>query len=312
MDFSSDISLRARQAERGASGAVTPSRAVVRLALLIALLALVAAGAGLLGQEGAPTSFTTLRGETVTLYGRGLYRLDSLMAGAGYLGQDAVVLFLGLPLLLYATYLYRRRSLRGSLLLTGTLGVFLYVYASMAFGAAYNPLFLLYTGLFSASLFAFVLAFTSIDLEALVTHIRPEIPRRGPAIFMFAGGLITLFVWGGPLLSALLNGGAPAPLDAYTTMVTSAFDLAVITPSCFITGSLLWKRRPLGLVLAFPLLVLIIMLVPMIILMTLSQLAAGVVFTIPEIVGPIAGFAILGLFAIWVLVALLRHIDENV
>lgn len=47
-----------------------------------------------------------------------------------------------------------------------------------------------------------------------------------------------------------------------------------------------------------------------IILMTVSQVVAGVVFTIPEIVGPIAGFAILGLFAIWVVVALLRHIEE--
>lgn len=209
MDLSRDISLRTKHTESTFSSAVAPSRLVVRLALLIALLALVAAGAGLAGQDGAPTTFTTIRGETATLYGRGLYRHDSLMAGSGYLGQDAVVLFLGIPLLLLATYQYRRGSLRGGLLLSGILGFFLYVYASMAFGAAYNPLFLLYVALFSASLYAFVLTVTSIDLKALPTFIDQQIPRRGPAIFMFAGGLITLFVWGMPLVAGCSRIGHP-------------------------------------------------------------------------------------------------------
>jgi hypothetical protein len=44
--------------------------------------------------------------------------------------------------------LYRRGSLRGRLLLIGILTYFLYVYASIAFGAAYNALFLVYVGLF--------------------------------------------------------------------------------------------------------------------------------------------------------------------
>ena len=310
MDLSPNISLRSKHAKSEYHGAVTPSRLAVRLALLIALLALVAAGAGLIDQEGTSKTFTTIRGETATLYGRGLYRHDSLMSGSGYLGQDAVVLFLGIPLLLFATHQYRGGSLRGGLLLSGILGFILYVYVSMAFGAAYNPLFLLYVALFSASLYAFVLTVTSIDLKALPAFIDQQMPRRGPAIFMFAGGAVTLFVWSIPLVGALLQNRPPDLLDGYTTMVTFGLDLAVITPTCFVTGLLLWRRRPLGLVLAFPLLLLIVMLVPVIILMTISQVAAGVVFTIPEIVGPIAGFAVLGLFAIWVLVALLRHIEE--
>jgi hypothetical protein len=51
------------------------------------------------------------------------------------------------------------------LVLTGALTWFLYVGASYALGAvAYNNLFLIYVALFSASLFAFVLALTSIDI----------------------------------------------------------------------------------------------------------------------------------------------------
>jgi len=41
--------------------------------------------------------------------------------------------------------LYQRGSMGGQLLLTGTLGYFLYLYASMALGAAYNRLFVVYS-----------------------------------------------------------------------------------------------------------------------------------------------------------------------
>jgi hypothetical protein len=41
------------------------------------------------------------------------------------------------------------------------------------------------------------------------------------------------------------------------------------------------------------------------------KVRAGVSFTPGEIVGPIAGFAVLGLFAIWVLAALLSRITER-
>lgn len=49
-----------------------------------------------------------------------------------------MVLFLGIPLLVVSIVLYQRGSLAGVLLLTGILGYFLYVYASMALGAAYK------------------------------------------------------------------------------------------------------------------------------------------------------------------------------
>jgi hypothetical protein len=285
---------------------------VVLLCSLIGALAIVAAGAGLVWQDGGgPVSFTTPRGETVTLYGQGLYRYDSLFTAAGFKGQDAVTLFLGVPLLVVSTVLYWRGPLRGGLLLTGVLGFFLYVYLSMAFGAAYNSLFLVYVALFSASFFPLVLLMNSIDLQALPAQVLARLPRRGPAIFMFAGGLVTLFVWLSPLVSAVIEGRPPDLLGHYTTPVTYAVDLAVITPATIVSGALILRRKPVGYLIAFPLLGLIVMLLPVIVLMTIFQVRAGVAFTPGQIVGPIAGFAVLGLFAMWVVVAILRHIPDS-
>ena len=49
-----------------------------------------------------------------------------------------MTLAVGLPLLVVAAWLAFRGSLRGQLLLTGTLGFFLYTYMSMCMLTAYN------------------------------------------------------------------------------------------------------------------------------------------------------------------------------
>jgi hypothetical protein len=196
-------------------------------------------------------------------------------------------------------------------LLTGTLGYFLYVYASMALGTVvYNELFLAYVVLFSASLFAFVLTLTGIDRTAMAARFSAAMPRRGPALFLFASALVTFVVWSTPVVDALVRGMAPARLDMYSTPVTTALDLAVITPAAVLAGALILRFVALGYLLAISLLVLEVMLAPLLAAQTVSQLWAGVSFPAGQIVGPIAGFATVALIAIWVLVAILRNIAE--
>jgi hypothetical protein len=282
---------------------------IVILSILIAILAAIAAATGLFSRSDTEAfSFKTLRGQSVEILGRGLYHYDTVFIGAGYRGQDAVALFLGVPLLIVAIFLYQRGSTCGHLLLVGLLGYFLYLYASMALGAAYNQLFLLYIAIFSASLFAFILAFASVDLGAIAEQIAASLPRRSLAIFMFAAGFVTLFVWGAPLIAALVKGTAPDRMDSYTTMVTFALDLAIITPSTILCAILVLRGHPLGYVIASPLLTLIVLLAPQIVLSTVFQKAAGVPFTTGEMLGPVAGFIVLGIIAAWLLIDLLRGV----
>ena len=284
---------------------------VIGLSLLIAFLAALAAATGLFSKEnGASFTVSTLHGQTAQILGHGLYRYDTVFFGTGFRGQDAVALFLGVPLLLIAVYLYQRGSVGGHLLLTGILGYFLYAYASLALGAAYNRLFLLYIVLFSASLFAFIQAFSSVNLGLIVSRLPDGLPRRGLSIFMFTGAVVTLIVWGAPLVSALLHGAPPDRMDSYTTMVTYALDLAIIPPASMLCAVLVWRGEPLGYVIASPLLVLIVLLAPTIVLTTIFQRAAGIPLTPGEMIGPVSGFVVLGLIAIWLLTAILRGVTR--
>ena len=77
-----------------------PSNAVPWLSSLTGVLALVAAGIGLFWQDGgSPFVFTTVRGETVQMYGQGLYRYETLRDGIGLKGADLFVLVVGVPFL---------------------------------------------------------------------------------------------------------------------------------------------------------------------------------------------------------------------
>lgn len=287
------------------------SSIVIVLSSLVALLGAIAAGIGLFYREsGAPFSFTTLRGQTTQIFGQDLYHYDTLFLGAGFKGQDAVALFIGIPLLVISIILYQRGTVSGQLLLTGILGYFLYLYASMALGASYNRLFLLYIVLFSASLYALILAFSSVDLALIASRIPDGLPRTGLAVFMFVAGLITLVMWGAPLVSALLSGNSLDRMDSYTTMVTYALDLAIIIPATFLCGVLILRGNPLGYVVAAPLLTLLVLLAPQIILSTIFQRSAGVPFTTGEMIGPVAGFVVLGLIATWFLFDILRGLTK--
>ena len=293
------------------TSADTRSRVVVFLSVLVALLATVAALVGLLSVGGdAPDSVRSVHGEVVDLYGTGLYRYDSVFKGAANRGSDLVTLVLAVPLLLVATRMYVRGRLRGTLVLSGALAWPLYLYASMALGAAYNELFLVYVALFGASLFAFVLTVLSIDTEALGRRMDHAGPRRRLAALMLAGGIVTMGVWLAPLIAAMANREPPGLLGHSSTMVTDALDLAVITPATLVTTLLLHRGRASGYLVAFPLLVLMTFLLPMIVSQTVFQLRAGVSFMPAEIIGPIGGFVLLAVLALGLVAAVLRAAEE--
>ena len=121
-----------------------PLAAIKWLVPAIFVLALIAALAGLWPAAGQSYPLTSFRGEEVTINAAGLYYWDTVSTVAQMQANDLVTLLLGLPLLAISFWLTVRGSLRGRLLLAGTLGFFLYTYMSMCFGAAYNKLFLVY------------------------------------------------------------------------------------------------------------------------------------------------------------------------
>jgi len=258
---------------------------VLRLSYLIILLTLLAVGAGIFWQgEGEPYPFTTLRGETVQIYGHGLYRYDTVSYAAQAIGQDCATLIIGIPLLILGVYLVRKDSLRGQLLLTGGLGYILYTYTSYSFLSAYNPLFLVYVTLFSLSLFGFIFAMVGLNADEVSRKVSGKMPRRGIAIFLMVIASFLAFAWLGRIIPSLMAGTPPFGLEAYTTLVIQALDLGIIVPMSVITAVLLWQKHPWGYTLASVLLVKALMMGAALVAMIIGLIWVGAVVSPVEIV----------------------------
>ena len=287
------------------------SNALVWLVALIVVLSVIASGVGLFYQDsGAPFSYTNPRDETVELYGQGLYRYEILRDGVGFKGMDIFVLVVAIPLLLVSTWLYTRGSLRGGLVLTGTLAYFLYNAASMTFGYAYNNLFLVYTALLTTTLFATGLAFASFDLQTFANYFSERLPRRGIAIFLFAVGVSLILVWAVmDILPALLAGTAP-PLNNDTTLPTHALDMGIIAPLAILAGVLILKRAPLGYLLASVLLLVSAVLGAGVLALSAAQVLSNTL-TLAQTLTFVVPFLILTAFALWLSIWLLREVSEK-
>jgi hypothetical protein len=219
------------------------------LILAMIILAFFAALTGVLPAEGQPYPLTNFRGEQVTINARGLYYWDTVSSAAQMQANDLVTLVLGLPLLAVSFWLTLRGSLRGRLLLAGTLGFILYTYITMCFGAAYNALFLVYVALFSLSLFAFVLVMMTFDLDSLPAHFSDRLPRGWIAGLLFFAAAFLSLAWLGRIAATFAPNAIPA-LDNTTSMFIQAMDLGLIVPLCVLSGVLLLRRKPWGYLLA--------------------------------------------------------------
>ena len=282
------------------------STALKWLIPLIFVLTLVAGLAGLWPAEGTPFPLTTFRGEQVTINARGLYYWDTVSSAAQMQANDLVTLVLGLPLLAFSFWLTRRGSLRGRLMLAGTLGFVLYTYITMCFGAAYNALFLVYVALFSLSLFAFVLTIMSFDLKTFSAHFSEQLPRRWIAGFLLVAATFISLAWLGRILATFTPGAIPM-LDNTTSMFIQAMDLGIVVPVCVLSGVLLLRRNVWGYLLASIGLVKFMTLGIAVSLMGLNMARVGV----PDSAVLVGTFGVLALLGIVMTVVLFRHITDT-
>lgn len=275
---------------------------------LIFVLALFAAGMGLFYQTpGQPYALTSFRGEQVTINGHGLYYWDTVSSAAQMQGNDLITLVVGLPLLAVAAWLAFRGSLRGQLLLIGTLAFFLYTYLSMSTLTAYNGLFLVYVALVALSLYAFALSLMAVDVAALPAHFSPRFPRGWVAGLLFAVGVFLALAWLGRVTPELLYPQTPPALENTTTRVIQAMDLALVAPLAVVGAVLLLLRKPWGYLLAS-----VAVLKGLTMALAVSAMGINMALQgVPDSVGILIPFLVLTAMTLVAAVVLLRSVDAR-
>ena len=180
-----------------------------------------------------------------------LYR-DNGFVGAGWLGNDLVTLLIAVPLLLVAERGARRGSVRATLIWLGLLDHAFYNYAFYLFGAAFNPLFLVYVATVTSAASALIFALGTLDATAIARRFDARTPVR------LVSALLSVIVVGlggfhvSVAVVAAVTGRPPALLEVigHPTNVIAALDLPLVVVVSAVAARWLARRRPWGYVLA--------------------------------------------------------------
>ena len=265
-------------------------KSITVLTSVIILLSAIAALTGVLS-SGGPGSFEyeSIRGETVQIYGKGVYRHMSAEVAPQGIAQDVVTLIIGLPLLLFSLVYARKGSLKARFILAGTLGYFLVTYLFYLVMGMYNVLFLVYAALLGTSFFAFTTTLFSFDLNRLPQAFSKSVPIKTAGGFLILNALLIALLWLEIVVPPLLDGSViPTETEHYTTLIVQGLDLGLLLPLAVAAGILFIQKKPIGFLaapvyLVFLSILMIALIGKIIAIGLLGQNIIPVVFIIPAI-----------------------------
>lgn len=275
---------------------MNPIKTMRLLILLVCVLLVSTALAGLLGQgEGSARIVTALDGREVELYGRGAYANHSLLRATSYMGADWAIVSVVVPLLLLASACLRKLP-KSLLVCSGALMIAFYYSISLAFGAAFNRYFLLYTALFAQAGFSFgysvYLGWTSWQRKK-----QTQSRNRGTAVFLFLAGASAL-IWLSMIIPALISGDFSDFIDINTTEPTFVLDIGIIFPLFIVCGIALLKQREFGYHFTPVLLTFYSLVGVMVAVQTIVQHIYSIEIPLPQMIGLVASFIALGTIAL--------------
>jgi len=231
---------------------MTHSKILVGLVFLIVILAGVASLTGIISNdEMGLKEVTSVHGEVIELYGRGIYHNMSADVAVQGIGQDYVTFFLAIPLLIFGLFKALKGMLRWRLFLAGVLGYFFVNYWFYTAMGMYNALFLIYVSLMGLTFFGLSIVLFGIDLNTIKDKFSSKTPFKLSGIFLIVNVSMIALLWLQVVVPPLLDGTIiPKEVQHYTTLIVQGFDLGLLLPLCIVTAVLFLKRNPLGFMLA--------------------------------------------------------------
>ncbi len=200
---------------------------IIRMAVILAVMAIVATLGGLLIPD--------------------LYR-DHPYIVAQWNGQDFATLIIGVPALLIAAVLHRRFEMR--LLLAGVLAYFVYSYAFYGFVARFNDLYLLHVAILSVAFFTLVFQLDQLRPANFRIGTLSRAAVRTSAVFLLAVASVLTVIWMQEILSHILVEGYRSSLpDGEPGTIIFTLDLGFYIPVSVYAAIAAWRNRYWGLLL---------------------------------------------------------------
>ena len=287
------------------------SRVFHVLVVLIIFLVIITSGFGLFYKtDGQPFDFVNQYGDTVKIYGSGIYKNDSYFMAYTFKGTDFTALFMALPLMVLALIMdIKNSTVKTKLFLTAMIAYFLYYSVSYSMGVTYNVLHLVYLTLFSCALYASILGFGFLKTYSI--KMPAKIYTNGLKIFLVFCGLSLFVAWLPDIVVSLLNKKPLELIEVYTTQITYVLDMGIVSPLIFICMYNLSKGNNTGYVLLGIILNMLSLVGIMVLFQTVFQNRAEIEMSIQAAITKVGVFVVLGIIAIYYEIKLYRNILKD-
>ena len=238
-------------------------------------------------------------GETIKMWGAGIYAHDSYFKAPIFIGSDFTILVFVIPMATLTFMKARKtKSVEYFIRSFGVLCLLLYYSASLAFGVTYNYLHLAYIALFGLCFFCVWLMLIELHtLEVQREKVCLYNFTKGMKIFLLIAGISLFVAWFPDITASIVNKTSLDLIEVYTTEITYVLDMGIISPLMFITYHQIKHGKFIGYVLIrmiFKICMIIGIMLPM---QSVFQMLAGVSIPIPALVTKVLIFVLLAVFA---------------
>lgn len=286
---------------------VKRNRIINVLLTLEVLILLIISVNGILSFDSSQSFFTTnIYGQSIELFGNGVYFYDSYFKAPIFIGTDFSILVLVIPIIIMCLIWFNQKpSNKSRLALISILGVVFYYSLSISTGVTYNYLFLFY-------LFSVMLSWLGIYIlirELNIDQLNLRSSKKFYLVFLIISGVALFSIWLMDIIPTLLLNKPLMLIETYTTEVTYVYDMAFISPMMFLSYYLIKKNDGVGVILLSCMLVLCTIIGIMLPIQTIFQLMANIIIPIPVLVIKVGVFVMLAFFSGILTFNLFREIE---
>jgi len=248
-------------------------------------------------------------GDSVQLFGRGIYAYESAFKGPILVGTD-LVLFVLAFVFIWQRYVIKNQMIN-KLIKIGMLTVFLYYVTSLAFGTMMNRLFIVYILGFGLISFKLIFELINLDYPNLEVQLEKINLPKGMRVFLIIMGL-SVSVWLSEIIILMVNNRPSELIGMHATEPTYIMDLAIILPTCFTAAYLLKSKKAFGSVLAIMMLTLLSAIGLIVISQNMMQVYFGIEISLSELIVFVLSFVVLSSVAAFYVVKLLSRIHRQI
>lgn len=187
----------------------------------------------------------------VGLFVPGMYVRETSNWQAQSIGQDMIDLLLVTPVLIITSLQAYQKNKKALLLRGGVLFYLIYTYVIYCFDVHFNQLFIIYCFILGLSVYLFIWFILSKYKEPMADWFDEMLPYRIIGVYMIVIAAVFYLLWLLQIIPANIKNTVPKELSeaGLFTNPVQALDLSVCLPAAMLTGVLLLRKHPLGLLL---------------------------------------------------------------